>query len=61
MPDSEFRTKAGACGLLALDANRTDAQRAESHRQQTLWLKMAQDALDNDDARRLHLAMRATT
>ena len=59
MPDSEFRTKAAECGLLAMDANRTEKQRSESHHQQTLWLRMAQDALDNDDARRLRLAMRA--
>jgi hypothetical protein len=59
MPDSEFRTKAAECGRLAEDAGRTEPQRAQSHLQQTLWLKMAQDARDNDDARRLILALRA--
>ena len=60
MPGSEFRTKAAECGLLALDASRTETQRAESHLQQTLWLKMAHEADENDDARRLRIALRAT-
>jgi hypothetical protein len=60
MPDSEFRTKAAECGRLALDASRTDPQRAESHHQQALWLKMANEAADNEDARRLRIALRAT-
>jgi hypothetical protein len=61
MPGSEFRTKAAECGLLALDASRTDTQRAESNHQQTLWLKMAQNADDNEDARLLRIALRAAT
>jgi len=57
MPGSEFRTKAAACGLLARDTTRTEAQRTESHLQETLWLKMACEADDNEDARRLRLAL----
>ena len=60
MPGSEFRTNAAACGLLALDASRTAMQRAESLLQQNLWLKMAHEAEDNEDARRLGLALRAS-
>ena len=60
MPASEFRTKAAECGLLALDASRTETQRAESHLQQTLWLKMAHEADENEDARLLRIALRAT-
>lgn len=58
MPDSEFRANAAACALLALDKSRTLAQRAQSQLQQTLWLKMASEAVENDDARRILLAMR---
>jgi hypothetical protein len=36
------------------------AQRAESHLQQTLWLKMAREADDNEDARRVRIALRVT-
>jgi len=55
MPDKEFRTKAAECGVQALDGNRTESQRAESRLQQTLWLKMAHEAADNEDARRLRI------
>ena len=61
MAGSEFRINAAECGRMALDATRTVAQRAESHLQQTLWLKMAREADDNEDARRLRIALRATT
>src|SRR5215203_422262 len=57
MPSSEFRNKAVECGRMARDATRTEAQRAESHLQETLWLKIA-DADENDDARRLRMALR---
>ena len=60
MAGSEFRINAAECGRMALDATRTVAQRAESHLQQTLWLKMACEADDNEDARRLRIALRAT-
>jgi hypothetical protein len=58
MPGSEFRSKAEECGLMALDAKRTDVQRADSRHQQSLWIKMAVDAEENDDARRLRIALR---
>jgi hypothetical protein len=45
---------------MAQDAKRTDAQRAESRLQELIWLKMAHEAEENDDARRLRLALRAT-
>jgi hypothetical protein len=44
MPGSEFRTKAAECGFRAQDASRADVQRAESKFQETLWLKMANEA-----------------
>jgi hypothetical protein len=58
MPSSWFRKKSEECGRQALDAARTDAERAEYKHQQRLWLKIADDADDNDDARRLRLALR---
>jgi hypothetical protein len=54
------RWEAAACGLLALDASRTVAERTESRRQQTLWLKMANEVEEHGDARRLRIALRAT-
>jgi hypothetical protein len=60
MPSSEFRAKAAECGLLALDANRTEKQRVESHLQQRLWLKIADEADENEDARRLRIALRGS-
>ena len=60
MAGSEFRINAAECGHMALDASRTETQRAESRLQQTLWLKMAHEADENDDARRLRIALRAT-
>ena len=59
MPGSEFRQKAAECRRQAQDAIRTAAQRAESQLQEQLWLKMAHDADENDDARRLRIALRA--
>jgi hypothetical protein len=44
---------------MAQDVSRTDAQRAESKHQEPLWLKIANDADENDDARRLALALRS--
>ena len=44
------RWEAEACGLLSLDVSRTVAERTESRRQQTLWLKMANEVEENDDA-----------
>jgi hypothetical protein len=58
MPSSEFRTKAAECRRMTLDANRTDKQRAQSLLQETLWLKMATEADENEDARRLRIALR---
>ena len=43
---------------MARDTTRTEAQRTESQLQETLWLKMAHDADENDDARRLRIALR---
>jgi hypothetical protein len=60
MPGSEFRTKAAECGCMAQDASRTDVQRTESRFQESLWLKMAREAEENDDARRILLALRAS-
>ena len=60
MPGSEFRQNAVECRRMAQDATRTAAQRAESQLQEQLWLKMAHEADENDDARRLRIALRAT-
>src|SRR3954453_18510804 len=60
MPGSEFRTKAAECERLARDTTRTEAQRAESQLQKSLWLKMANEADENDNARPLRIALRAT-
>jgi hypothetical protein len=43
---------------LARDSARTEKQRAESRLQESLWLKMAIEADENDDARRLRIALR---
>ena len=43
---------------MARDITRTEAQRAESQFQEALWLKMATEADENDDARRLRIALR---
>jgi hypothetical protein len=43
---------------MALDVNRTEKRRAESHLQETLWLKMATEVDANEDARRLRVALR---
>jgi hypothetical protein len=58
MPSLEFRIKAAECRSLAQDATRTDKQRAASKLQETLWLKMANEADENDEARRLRIALR---
>ena len=44
---------------MAQDATRTAAQRAESQLQEQLWLKMVHEADENNDARRLRIALRA--
>jgi hypothetical protein len=41
-------------------STRTEPQRAESHLPQTLWLKMAREDNDNEDACRLRIALQAT-
>jgi hypothetical protein len=41
-------------------STRTEAQRAESHLQQMLWLKMAREDDDSEDACRLRIALQAT-
>jgi hypothetical protein len=43
---------------MAQDASRTDAQRAESKLKEMLWLKIANYAEENEDARRIRLALR---
>jgi hypothetical protein len=58
MPGTWFRRKSAQCGRMAQDATRTEADRDESKHQEMLWLKIAEDAEANDDARRLHLALR---
>jgi hypothetical protein len=44
---------------MAQDASRTDAQRTRSKFQEMLWLKMANEAEENDDARRVMLGLRS--
>ena len=58
MPGSEFRQNAVECRWMAQDATRTEKQRAASKLQETLWLKMANEADENDEARRLRIALR---
>ena len=44
--------------IFSADATRADKQRAASKLQETLWLKMANEADENDEARRLRIALR---
>jgi hypothetical protein len=58
MTDSWFRQKSADCGRMAIDASRTDADRAHSKQQEHLWLQIADIEERRADTRRLRLALR---
>jgi hypothetical protein len=56
---ANHRRKSAECAAQALDTERTERQRLQSHLQAEAWLQLAIHDEENDAARLLHLALRS--